>query len=232
MPAWPHQSLLALALACTVAGCAASLPSPPPAPAAPAASAPAADPAIMERLQARQDDLSRRLQQFQDQFLLLEARLADQQQAIAEIRRSLAAEKVTPSGQITAPAESPPGAPPPSPTDVYLQAFGDYAAGRYPQAIQGFSLFLKHFPDNDYAGNAVFWLAECFYAQQQYPRAAAAFAQVADHYPNSSKAPDALLRLAETQLRQGDSGQADETLRRLRSRYPDSSAARKSLPAP
>jgi tol-pal system protein YbgF len=225
MRAWPNQTFFPFAIACLLAGCAVPLPAGP---------VPAVDRTEIARLDTAHDELARQLQQLQDQLLRLEARQTAQQQALAELRRSLAAEKVTPSGQMTAPAVpvSIPGAGPLSPTEVYRQAFSDYAAGRYPQASQGFTLFLQNFPGSDYAGNALYWLAECHFAQQQYAEAAKAFALVADNYMNSGKAPDALLKLAETQLRLGDSGSADETLRRLRSRYPDSTAARQSPPSP
>ena len=55
-----------------------------------------------------------------------------------------------------------------SPTEVYLQAFGDYASGRYQIATHGFETFLQRFPNNSYASNAQFWLSDCHFNQQQY----------------------------------------------------------------
>lgn len=195
------------------------------------------DPGRVAHLEQAQTDFGQRLQRLQDNLLLLEARVADQQQLLEEIRRGQVAEKGTGAGQITAPAPSgaepatPPVAarPQPAATDVYLQAFADYAAGRYQRAVDGFSRFLADYGDSDYAGNAQYWLAECYLAMKQYSQAATAFEQTAERYPQSAKAAEALLKLAATQRQLGETERAAETERLLRSRYPQSDAARKIL---
>ena len=194
----------------------------------------------LARLEQTQADFDQRLQRLQDNLMLLEAKVVDQQQVLEEIRRGQVAEKGTAPGQITAPAPArtepaaPSAAAPPQPaaTDIYLQAFADYAAGRYQQAVSGFARFLSNYSDSDYAGNAQYWLAECYLAMKQYNQAATAFEQTAERYPKSAKAADALLKLAATQRQLGETDRAAETEGLLRSRYPQSAAARKSLSTP
>jgi tol-pal system protein YbgF len=118
---------------------------------------------------------------------------------------------------------------PGSPTEIYLQAFADYASGRFERAIDGFQTFLRHYPHNDYAGNAQYWLGECYYSRQEYALAVAAFRKTVESYPQGGKTPDALLKMATALQQMNEAGQAQEALRLLRSRYPDSPAARKSL---
>lgn len=193
--------------------------------------------AKLNRLGSDQQELSGQLERLQTNLTLLEARVLDQQKAIEALRQGAAAQKVTPAGEkatatpsarfATGPTGS--GEPPGSPTEIYLQAFADYASGRVEQAIAGFESFLRHYPNNDYAGNAQYWLGECYYSRQEYGLAVAAFRKMLESYPQGGKAPDALLKMATALRQMNEDGQAEEALRLLRSRYPDSPAAQKSL---
>jgi tol-pal system protein YbgF len=193
--------------------------------------------AQLNQLSGDQRDLAGRLERLQDNVTLVEARLLDQQKTIEKLRQGAAAQKVTPPGEMAAstpatgvlagPSES--VSAPGSPTEIYLQAFADYASGRFAPAIDGFQTFLRHYPHNDYAGNAQYWLGECYYSRQEYTLAVAAFRKTVETYPQGGKTPDALLKLATTLQQMNEAGQAQEALRLLHSRYPDSPAARKSL---
>lgn len=204
------------------------------------APAPSIDPGRVAKLEQARADFDQRLQQLQDNLVLLEARVADQQKTLDQMHQELVAEKGTRAGQIASPpptqpavaAPAPATAPQPAATEVYLQAFADYAAGRYQQAVTGFSRFLEVYSASDYAGNAQYWLAECYLGMKQYDLAAKAFAQTADRYPENAKAAEALFKLAETQKLLGQPERAADTMNRLQSRYPDSAAAKKSLSAP
>ncbi len=115
-----------------------------------------------------------------------------------------------------------------SPTDIYLRAFGNYANGRYDTAILGFDAFLQNFPNNSYASNAHFWMADCYLKQQQLPKASAAFDQMLQQYPQAPKAPEALLKIATIALQLDAPDQARAAVDRLQRLYPDSAAAKKS----
>jgi tol-pal system protein YbgF len=115
-----------------------------------------------------------------------------------------------------------------SPTEVYLQAFGDYASGRYQAAVHGFESFLQRFPNNSYASNAQFWLGDCYFNQQLYPLAIQAFERVLTDYPNAPKNPDALLKIAIAQLQLGATDEARQAVDSLSQRYPKSTATQKA----
>ena len=192
----------------------------------------------LAQLKSSQSDLSGEVSRLRDNLLLLESRFQDQQVAIAELRQALVAQKVTPSGEKA--AKEPPSAagPPgekkktaPAPTEIYLKAFSDYASGRFQEAISGFDSFLRLYPDSDFAGNAQYWLGECFYSLQQYPRAVEAFDKAVKNYPQGHKTPEALLRMAAAQQQMNQQKQAAEALRLLQERYPDSPAAKKAREA-
>lgn len=115
-----------------------------------------------------------------------------------------------------------------SPTEVYLQAFGDYASGRYQAAVQGFETFLQRFPNNSYASNAQFWLADCYFNQQQYLVATREFERVLNEYADAPKAPDALYKIAVAQLQLGATDEARQAIDTLNQRYPKSTATQKA----
>jgi tol-pal system protein YbgF len=115
-----------------------------------------------------------------------------------------------------------------SPTEVYLQAFGDYASGRYQSAISGFESFLLRFPNNSYASNAQFWLGDCYFNQQQYPAAIQEFNRVISEYQEAPKSPEALYKIAIANLQLGASEEARSAIDILNQQYPKSSATQKA----
>ncbi len=182
-------------------------------------------------------ELAREVQRLRDSVLVLEGWLREQQQITEELRQTIVAQNVTSLGDKAAiipssPLQEAPGSATPatgSPTDIYLRAFANYASGRFDQAAQGFETFLRLFPGSEQAGNARYWLGECYYALERYPQAIDAFRIVAEQDPQGSKTPDALLKMASAleQIQQPE--EAGRTLRLLQERYPGSSAARASM---
>jgi len=171
-------------------------------------------------LRQSQAESTRELERLRDNLVILEGRVLDQQKQLNDLRGSQAllrsgADKVTPL---------PTGA---LPQYAYLQAFGDYAAGRYSQAITGFEAFIAANPTGEYAGNAQYWLGDCYFLQQQYALAVAEFRKVTSNYPSSTKAPEALLKSASALQTLNLHDQAREALETLSSRYPNSAAAQK-----
>lgn len=186
------------------------------------------------RLQRDQEALSLQMQRLQDGLLLVEARVQDQQRLIGELRQGLATQRVSTGGDMAEP--SVPAAAPGSgaeaslsPAEIYRQAFADYASSRFQRAIAGFESFLSRHPESDYAGNAQYWLGECYYSLQRYERSAEEFGKMVEQYPQGSRTPEALLKMASALLQTDRSEQAGMALQVLRERYPDSAAARKSL---
>jgi len=115
-----------------------------------------------------------------------------------------------------------------TPTALYLGAFSSYAAGRYAAAIDDFRQFLQDYPQNAFAGNAQFWLGECYYRQRLLTRAVNEFEKVVSLDAGGSKAPDALLRTVVIYRELNQLMLAEQALQRLKTDYPDSAAARKA----
>jgi len=185
----------------------------------------------MRHLMTMLDKQGQELQSVSRQLVELQSQQQKQAQEIDQLRR----ESLTGEGTYQ-PASLPrtpdtttvQGQDAGSPTAVYLQAFGDYASGRYQSSVQGFETFLQRFPNNSYASNAQFWLADCYFNQQQYLVAIREFERVLNEYSGAPKNPDALYKIAIAQLQLGATDEARQAIDTLNQRYPKSTATRKA----
>jgi tol-pal system protein YbgF len=109
---------------------------------------------------------------------------------------------------------------------AYDLALGHFKSQNYRAAAQGFTDFLKRFPDSGNLAQAYFWLGSSHYALQDCVSAIPAFQTVVTRFTNSQRAPDAMLSLAECQTDMKDKAAARQTLTNLIKRFPASSAAK------
>ena len=86
-----------------------------------------------------------------------------------------------PAAASTAPA-APPGV---SPGQTFAQAEGDYQAGRYSLAIQGFNAYLSYFPTSPDAAKAQYYIGEAYRFDNKLEQALAAYDTVTTNYPAS-----------------------------------------------
>ena len=154
------------------------------------------------------------------------------QQALA---RQVSAAPPDPTGATPLPgppptsAAPPPGPPPAaigtSPTKAWEQAYGDYAAGLYDLAVDGFTAFIRDFPRHDQADDAQFLIGRSYLQDAKNDKAVEAFDKVIRTYPTSNSIPDAyyLKGVALRALRQTD--KAREAWEAVVKGYPDSAAA-------
>lgn len=112
-----------------------------------------------------------------------------------------------------------------SPTKMYEQAYGDYAAGLWDLAVDGFEGFLKDFPTATQASNAQFFIGRAYLNDGKYDKAVEAFDKVIRTYPMSTNVPDSysLKGMALQSLKQND--RAREAWDYVIKTYPDTTAA-------
>ncbi len=109
--------------------------------------------------------------------------------------------------------------------EQYRNARADYQAGKLNEAITAFRSFVKNHGAHQYADNAMYWLAECYYDTHNFQKASATFRQVVEQYPRGNKVPDAMLKLAFCHLKLAEKRNACSVLRSLVESYPRSGAA-------
>ena len=109
---------------------------------------------------------------------------------------------------------------------LYEKALASYREGNYEGAIEGFTDFLKKYPNSDRADNAQFWIGESYMALKQYEQAILAFQEVIKKYPDGNKVPNALLRQALAFLEIKDKTSCELLLKKIVKNYPGSSEAK------
>ena len=110
--------------------------------------------------------------------------------------------------------------------DLYNNAYLDFSKGDYQLALQGFRVFLTGFPENDYADNAQYWIAEIYYTQQDYFRAIEEFNKIILQYSEGDKVASALLKIAYCHYNMGGTERAEKYLKAVIQHYPETEEAR------
>lgn len=111
-------------------------------------------------------------------------------------------------------------------TTLYGDAFAALKAGRYDEAISGFTLYLTKYPDGPRADNATYWLGEAQYVQRDYAAAIRSFNRVVTGFPDSRKASEALLKVGFCQYELKSFRNARITLQKVATAYPGTETAR------
>ncbi len=188
-------------------------------------------------------DLAAEIDSLRDSIARLEGRLEvsehQSQAALSEAQAArldaaspgapaVGAEPALDTGMPAAPGEAN-AAPQSTSTELraYRDAYNTWRTDDYGTCIDRFREFLQTYPSSEYADDASFWMADCYFKQGDYKTAILRFDDVAHRYPGSEKAPDALYRQGEALLRMGPSYEAAarEAFKRVINEYPNSPRA-------
>lgn len=108
---------------------------------------------------------------------------------------------------------------------AYMKAFGLFSANSFKAAAEAFEAFIATYPESEYAANARYWLAECYYSEERYKEALASFAKVLDAKPSEKRGADAMFKIGLSWYKLNDKEKGDLALRELVEKYPQSEAA-------
>lgn len=108
---------------------------------------------------------------------------------------------------------------------LYASAYENFRAGRYEQARQEFQSYLKAYPQSEYAANAQFWIAECYFNEKNYEQAVLEYEKIITGYPGSNKLPYALLKQGLAFLQLGDKTSARAIFQTIIKEYPNTNQA-------
>jgi tol-pal system protein YbgF len=136
------------------------------------------------------------------------------------------------------PGGTPTGTPPPQATPTTTQvnpgvqpqrlfdsSYGDYTAGNYVLAVQGFESFLGYFPKNTRAHEAQLYVAESLAWQKKDMDAVGAYDRVIANYPGSASAPTAYYKRGMAFERLGEPARARESYEAVLKQFPDTQQA-------
>ena len=107
----------------------------------------------------------------------------------------------------------------------YRAAHTKWREGDAAGCVDLFGKFLQTYPASEYADDATYWLADCYFKQGNFSAAVLRFDDVARQYPSSDKAADALYRQGEALLRMGHGTAAGNAFEKVLRDYPNSSRA-------
>ena len=144
----------------------------------------------LQSANGRLDDAAHKREELQQQLSLVRDDLGVKVNALEERVGKLEARA---KEQAQAPAPAP--AVVESPQALYqkgldlIQKQGDYARGR--EVLQD---FLKRYPKNELAVNAMYWIGESYYGEKKYDKAILQFQDVIQKYGDHPKAAAALLK--------------------------------------
>ncbi|MDX1649968.1 MAG: tol-pal system protein YbgF, partial [Myxococcota bacterium] len=111
---------------------------------------------------------------------------------------------------------------------AYRSAYEAWRTDAHQACIDRFREFLQAFPSSDYADDAAYWMADCYFEQGDYQTAILRFDDVVSRHPTSPKASEALYRQGEALMRLGPSFSkaAQKAFERVIDEYPESTRAR------
>lgn len=114
------------------------------------------------------------------------------------------------------------------PEDIYYEAQDLFFDGELKEAEKLFRLFVRRYPKNDLADNALYWIGEAYYSINDYNNAIVEFKRVVAEYPKGNKVPDSLLKIGFSYTEIGNKRGARKTFIRLIKAYPDTAATEKA----
>jgi tol-pal system protein YbgF len=194
----------------------------------------------IDSMSQQQQGLSDNVQDIQARFGKLSQQVTDVQNLLQSIDAKVSGGGngvPSPSGSgAAAPAPGPgasnfappSGMPPISSDTLYQNALRDFTSGNYDLSRQEFSDYIKHFPQNDLASNAQFYLGEVAYAQGNFKDAMAQYDNVLVNYPKSFKLAASLLKKGMAELELGMKSAATKDLREVSRRFPGSDESRRA----
>jgi tol-pal system protein YbgF len=127
-----------------------------------------------------------------------------------------------PAGAPPAAAATPPvAAAGVQPQRLFDGAWGDYTAGNYSLAIQGFDMYLRSFPKSTRAHEAQLYIAEALAWEKKDMEAVVAYDRVISTYPGSGSIPMAYYKRGRALENLGEDARARESYETLIKQFPD-----------
>ena len=108
----------------------------------------------------------------------------------------------------------------------YAAAYQTFKDGNYDKSRNEFKSFLAVYPDTEYAGNAQYWIGECYYFEKDYEQAILEYEKVSKNYPKGNKVSSALLKQGLSFLKLNDKTSAKLILQQVIKDFPNTTQAR------
>jgi tol-pal system protein YbgF len=111
------------------------------------------------------------------------------------------------------------------PQRLFDSSYGDYTAGNYSLAVQGFESYLRSFPKSQRAHEAQLYVAESLAYDKKDMDAVVAYDRVITNFPGSASVPLAYYKRGLALQRLGEEARARESFETVLKQFPDSQPA-------
>jgi TolA-binding protein len=158
--------------------------------------------AILHQEQKNQDELLRlvradmqvRFEELSQKFSSLEGSLSESKFKLTQIEKKT--QDIQEQWKAKAVADSVAATQKNTQVDKMFQiAYGDFMAGRYDLAANGFNDIMNQFPDASQTDEATFWYAECFYGKKDYDKAEPLYVDYLRKYREGKKMCASLFKM-------------------------------------
>lgn len=182
---------------------------------------------LTSRSEAEDKVLAEKMQKLSDQISSLQARINDLEKNVSHEDKSAGKEVKSDTPAVTKQAiavEKTTIKVRKSAKEDYDEAYKLYKENAYRQAIEKFRAFLKEYPDSELAGNARYWLGECYYQQERYEEAILEYEKVVREH-KGPKVSAALLKQGLAFHHLGDTKTSKFLMEKLIEEYPKTEQA-------
>ena len=111
------------------------------------------------------------------------------------------------------------------PQRLFDSSWGDYAAGNYTLAVQGFESYLRSFPKSSRAHEAQLYAAESLALDKKDMEAVVSYERVIANYPGTASVPTAYYKRGLALERLGEVARAKESYEAVIKQFPDAPQA-------
>ncbi len=196
---------------------------------------------VSDSLQAHQvlltqlrGDVRVELYNVEQQLVAIQELTGQSQQRLSELRTQLEQRqtRMSDTAAATAPSAAPgaapaaaPGSGDPTPDQLMDLSLAQLRRGSPGTARDGFAEFLRRYPTNPRAADALFFTGEAWTADQHPDSAAAFYRAVVQRFPNSPRAASSIYKLGLQALAAGRTSEARDDFSRVVGSYPTSDEA-------
>lgn len=171
---------------------------------------------LYQQMEQMQQEIAALRDRVEEQGYELQRMKQDQQERYLDLDRRLSTlMTATPVAQTATPA----AAAALSPAEAYKQAQKLMYDKKYPEANDAFQAFVKQYPDDTLAVNALYWSGEIFLLQGDLDNALNSFRTVVTKHPDHQKVPDAMYKLGYTLDKQGKTAEAKGWMKKVIDQY-------------
>lgn len=174
---------------------------------------------LYQQIEQMQQELASLRGRVEEQGYELSRMKQDQQERYLDLDRRMSSLMSAPAAATTASVAASSSSDGLSAADAYKQAQKLMYDKKYDEANEAYQAFVRQYPDDPLAVNAVYWSGEIFLLQGNLDQAMASFRTVVTKYPEHQKAPDAMYKLGYTLDKQGKVADAKILMKKVVDQY-------------